>query len=231
MSLHLLRQTFNKNPIFFPYFFEICYLCASFFEKIAVDFISIIIIAIGLAMDSFAVCIGKGMCRPHFYAWRSLKIAFVFGLFQGLMPLVGYGLGIGFATWIQRFDHWLAFIILLIIGVKMIYESLLPKPEQECIDCNCKESLDINWKNVVTLAFATSIDAMATGLIFVSYPGTIVMAVLTIGMVTLFFSFSGMFIGVRFGKKIRLNIEVLGGIILILIGAKILLQHLLAGAS
>lgn len=206
-----------------------CYLCA-FFEKIAVDFISIIIIAIGLAMDSFAVCIGKGMCRHRFYAWRSLKIAFVFGFFQGSMPLIGYVLGIGFASWMEQFDHWLAFFILAIIGIKMIYESISAKPETDCIDCDCNGTIPINWKSVVTLAIATSIDAMATGLIFVSYPGTILTATLTIGLVTLFFAFSGMFIGVRFGKKIRLNIEMLGGIILIAIGAKILFQHLLNGA-
>lgn len=194
------------------------------------DFISIMIIAIGLAMDSFAVCIGKGMCRRRFYLWRSFKIAVVFGLFQGLMPFVGYALGIGFASWMQHFDHWLAFFILLIIGTKMIYEGLSAKPEIDCMDCDCKGELPISWKSVTTLAFATSIDAMATGLIFVSYPGTILTATLTIGFVTLLFAFSGMFIGVRFGTKIRLNIEMLGGVILILIGTKILLQHLLNGA-
>lgn len=194
------------------------------------DFISIMIIAIGLAMDSFAVCIGKGMCRQRFYLWRSFKIAVVFGLFQGLMPFVGYGLGIGFAQWMRHFDHWLAFFILAIIGIKMIYESVLPKSEKDCIDCDCKRELPISWKSVITLAFATSIDAMATGLIFVSYPGTILTATLTIGLITLLFAFSGMFIGVRFGKRIHCNIEMIGGIILIAIGAKILLQHLVNGA-
>ena len=84
------------------------------------------LIAIGLAMDSFAVCVGKGMCRQRFYLWRSLKIAAVFGLFQGLMPFVGYVLGISFASWMQLFDHWFAFFILSVIGIKMIYESFSP---------------------------------------------------------------------------------------------------------
>lgn len=188
------------------------------------------IIAIGLAMDSFAVCVGRGMCRPRFYFWRSFKIAVVFGLFQGLMPFVGYGLGIGFALWIQRFDHWFAFFILFLIGMKMIYESRQPKPEQDCVNCDCNGTIPINWKDVLTLSFATSVDAMATGLIFVSYPGTILTATITIGWITLLFAFSGMFIGVRFGRKIRLNIEMSGGIILIAIGVKILLEHLLNGA-
>ncbi len=190
------------------------------------DFISILVIAIGLAMDSFAVCVGKGMCRQRFYGWRAFKIAVVFGFFQGVMPFAGYALGIGFAAWMRHFDHWLAFFILSIIGIKMIYESVLPKPDRKCADCDCGEDIAIDWKNVAVLAFATSIDALATGLIFVSYPGTILTAMLAIGLTTVFFAFAGMFIGGRFGKGIRLNIEMLGGIILIAIGTKILLQHL-----
>jgi putative Mn2+ efflux pump MntP len=143
---------------------------------------------------------------------------------------VGYALGIGFASWMQHFDHWLAFFILTVIGIKMIYESILPKSDSKCEVCDCKEDIVIDWKNVAMLAFATSIDAMATGLIFVSYPGTILTAILTIGLITLFFAFGGIFIGVRFGKRMRFNIEMLGGIILIGIGVKILLQHLLNGA-
>ncbi|MPM10996.1 putative manganese efflux pump MntP [bioreactor metagenome] len=188
------------------------------------------IIAIGLAMDSFAVCVGKGMCRQRFYLWRSIKVAAVFGLFQGLMPFVGYGLGISFASWIQLFDHWFASFILSAIGIKMIYESFTAKPQGECVGCDCQEDISIDWKKVAMLAFATSIDAMATGLVFVSYPGTILTATITIGLVTLFFAFLGMFIGVRFGRRLRFNIEMLGGIILIAIGVKILLQHLLNGA-
>ncbi|HMM17573.1 MAG: manganese efflux pump MntP family protein [Petrimonas sp.] len=194
------------------------------------DYISIMLIAIGLAMDSFAVCVGKGMCRQRFYLWRSLKVAAVFGLFQGLMPFVGYVLGISFASWMQLFDHWFAFFILSVIGIKMIYESFISKPHEVCVGCDCQEDIVVDWRKVVVLAFATSIDAMATGLVFVSYPGTISTATITIGLVTLFFAFSGMFIGVRFGRRLRLNIEMLGGIILIAIGMKILFQHLLHGA-
>lgn len=191
------------------------------------DVLSIFIIATGLSMDSLAVCIGKGMCRRHFNAWRAFRIAAVFGLFQGLMPLTGYALSIGFAEWVQQFDHWLAFIILTILGIKMIYESYIPKKEDDCPDCDCKETDVIDWKNVIALSFATSIDAAATGLIFSSYPGTITKAVVIIGVVCLIISFIGMLLGVRLGNKFKFNFEMVGGIILFATGAKILLEHLL----
>lgn len=193
------------------------------------DIYSIILIAVGLAMDSFAVCIGQSVCRKRFVAVRSLKIALVFGFFQGAMPLIGYVLGIGFAQWISHLDHWFAFVILGAIGGKMIYESLQPQPDAECFEHNRPAETSINWKKVAVLSFATSIDAMATGLIFVSYPGTILTAILTIGLITVFFAFLGMLIGVHFGGKMRVNVEMLGGIILIGIGLKILLEHTLVG--
>jgi len=194
-----------------------------------VDLLSIIIIAVGLAMDSFAVCIGKGMCRKRFYAWRSLKIAIVFGLFQGLMPLAGYLLGIGLSAWIKQLDHWVAFGILVLLGFKMIYEGLLPGDEPDCIGSDCRANLAIDWKRVCILAVATSIDAMATGLIFATYPGTILSAVVAIALVTILFSFTGIFLGVRLGNKFRFNFEILGGVILTVIGLKILLEHLFNG--
>lgn len=192
-----------------------------------IGILSIFSIAIGLSMDSFAVCIGKGMCRQHFNPWRSFKIAVIFGLFQGIMPIAGYTLSIGFSDYIQQIDHWLAFVILVVIGLKMIYESYQPKKKDDCPNCDCIESDAIDWKKVMTLALATSIDAAATGLIFASYPGTIVLAVIAIALTTLFFSFSGFYLGVRLGKRITLRVEVVGGIILIGIGLKILLEHLL----
>ncbi len=189
--------------------------------------LSIFIIAIGLSMDSFAICIGKGMCRQRFLAWRAFKIALVFGLFQALMPLVGYALGIGFSSWIQQFDHWLAFVILAILGIKMIYECFLPGKKDDCPDCSCKDIDVIDWKNVLTLSFATSIDAAATGLIFASYPGTILQAIGVIGVTCFLFSFGGMFLGFRLRKRVTFCVEAVGGFILIAIGLKILLEHLL----
>lgn len=199
-----------------------------FFRPVVpMDILSLVVIAVGLTMDSFAVCIGRSMCRKRFQVSRALKIAVVFGLFQGLMPLAGYALGIGFEAWIRQLDHWLAFTVLIVIGVKMIYESFLPKNESDCADCNCLETRYIDWKNIFTLAFATSIDAMATGLVFVTYPGTILRAMAIIGVVCFVFCFVGMFLGVHLGKKINFRIEMIGGIILIAIGIKILLEHVL----
>lgn len=194
------------------------------------DILSLFIIATGLSMDSFAVCIGKGMCRKRFNVWRAIKIALVFALFQGLMPLTGYALSIGFAAWIQQFDHWLAFIILAVIGLKMINDDFLPKKEDECMNCDCNESEMIDWRKVISLAFATSIDAAATGLIFASYPDTITSAIVVIGIVCFLFSLIGMSLGVRLGSRIHIRVEMAGGIILIAIGLKILLAHLLNGA-
>ncbi len=210
------------------------YLCFLFlhclFLHYPMDLLSILFIAFGLSMDSLAVCIGKGMCRKQFNPWRASKIALVFGLFQGLMPLAGYLLSIGFSKWIIQFDHWLAFVILVMIGVKMMYESNLPVKEEDCSGCDCRDSDAIDWKSVVSLAFATSIDAAATGLIFASYPGTIRKAVVITGVVTFFLSFYGMLLGVRLGHKFRFNFERVGGVILIAIGLKILFTHLLNGA-
>lgn len=193
------------------------------------DIYSIFFIAVGLAMDSFAVCVGKGMCSQRFIAWRSLKIALVFGIFQGVMPLVGFALGIGFSAWIERIDHWMAFVILGFLGGKMIYEGFTTKPPKETDENNYPNNSDINWKNVITLSFATSIDAMATGLIFVSTPNVLFLAVGTIGVVCAVFTFVGIWLGVRCGKRFRFNAELLGGIILIAIGLKILIEHTLAG--
>lgn len=186
---------------------------------------SIIIIAIGLAMDSFAVCISRSVCHTRFIPFRSFKIAIVFGLFQGAMPLIGYGLGLGFAHWIKNFDHWFAFLILGIIGLKMIYDSLRSE-EDECLCLDGTESSDlINWKSIVLMALATSIDALATGLIFVPYPQTIVSAVVIIAIVSLLFTFVGMYIGTYFGKKFRFDMTIVGGVMLIGIGTKILIEH------
>lgn len=196
------------------------------------DFLSIFFLAVGLAMDSFAVCIGKGMCCKRFLPYRSFKIALVFGFFQGVMPLIGYLLGVGFSVWIQEIDHWLAFVILAFLGVKMIVEGRpsneVAPTEDSCKDVVCDEqkAIAIPWKKVLTLALATSIDAMATGLLFVTARQVLFVAVWTIGVVCLFFSFLGIWIGVRCGKSFRFNIEAFGGIILIAIGTKILIEHL-----
>jgi putative Mn2+ efflux pump MntP len=193
------------------------------------DFLSIFIISVGLAMDSLAVCISQSMCRIRFFFIRSLKIAFVFGLFQGGMPLIGFFLGKGFSRWIEQYDHWFAFGILLILGVHMLFESFGKKTDKDECQCVCDEQQDeaIEWKKVIALSFATSIDALVSGIIFVPYPAILFKALVTIGLVTLILSLLGMYTGISFGRKISFDTSLLGGIMLIGIGTKILLEHTL----
>ncbi|MDR2861593.1 MAG: manganese efflux pump MntP family protein [Syntrophobacterales bacterium] len=181
----------------------------------------IILLGIGLGMDCFAVSVTAGMAvnKPVFS--QRLRMAVIFGLFQAIMPLFGFLAGKGFAEEIQRVDHWLAFAILLFIGGKMIYEDLKSPQEGE------KEAKDMfQWYALLSLAVATSIDALATGLIFVSLPNMIWQAISIIGLCSFFLSLSGSYLGTYCSEKIRFRAELWGGIILILIGTKILIEHL-----
>ena len=184
----------------------------------------IILLAIGLAMDCFAVSVTSGVTanKPAFSL--RLRMAMLFGLFQAAMPLLGFLAGKGFAQQIQRFDHWLAFIILLFIGGKMIYEDIKPENEED----SRKKANDVfRWHSLLVLSVATSIDALATGLIFVAFVNVIWYAVLIIGICSFLFSLTGSYIGTYFGRKMRFRAELLGGIILIIIGTKILIEHLM----
>ena len=191
------------------------------------NLLSIFFIATGLSMDSFAVCMSQGMCRQRFEPVRAAKVAFVFGFFQAVMPLIGFALGLGFSKWIASVDHWVAFAILGIIGGKMIYEGLRDEKEASC-DCNCRQSAQINLRRVMALSFATSIDALAAGLIFVPFKDVVFTAVTMIGIVCFVFCFAGIYLGIRFGKNIQINMVLIGGLILIAIGLKILAEHLLS---
>jgi putative Mn2+ efflux pump MntP len=186
------------------------------------DILSIIIIGIGLAMDCFAVSISKGVCLKKFKLKKAFRMAMLFGLFQGLMPLIGYFAGFSFAKQISDYDHWIASILLGGIGLKMFIEGLKP------IDPHCEIKSDpFQWKLLFPLALATSIDALATGIVFVPYPEKIIFAVASIGFISFLFSIIGVFLGVNFRQKIKINAELPGGIILLGIGLKILLEHLL----
>ncbi len=181
-------------------------------------------------MDCFAVSISKGVCASRFHLGYTLKMALLFGLFQGGMPLIGYFLGKSFAATITRVDHWVAFLLLAFIGGKMIREGTI---KNNSIDCGCDnrgtydyEKKMFGWNTLISLAIATSIDAMATGLIFVPFPEYIVIAVSIIGFVSFIFTITGLIIGVRFKSRFKINTNVIGGIILIAIGTKILIEHL-----
>ena len=186
------------------------------------DILSIIIIGIGLAMDCFAVSISKGICAKKFFFWHTLRMALLFGMFQAVMPLIGYSAGVSFAHQMQSFDHWLAFILLAAIGGKMIFEGLKPH-DPDCVTPN-----PFKWASLLPLALATRIDALATGIVFIPYQSIIWKAISIIGSISFIFTFVGMYIGIHFGKRFHLKVEIYGGIILIGIGLKILIEHLIS---
>ena len=180
--------------------------------------IELILIAVGLAMDAFAVSICKGLSMKKMDWKKAGIIGAYFGIFQGGMPLVGYLLGVGFQEKIQAVDHWIAFALLAFIGGNMIKEAL-SKDEDEC-----NESVD--FKTMIVLAIATSIDALAIGVTFAFLKVNILLAVLLIGIITFVISMIGVKIGNVFGDKYEKKAEFAGGLILILLGLKILLEHL-----
>ena len=178
----------------------------------------IIFISIGLAMDAFAVSICKGLSMKKINWKSTIIIAIYFGLFQAIMPVFGYFLGSTFSGIVQRVDHWIAFILLTIIGGNMIKES---KDDE-----NEKRNDKVDFKTMTVLAIATSIDALAIGVTFAFFEVNIFLSIIIIGIITLILSFLGVIIGNRFGDKFQNKAEYTGGIILIFIGLKILLEHL-----
>lgn len=187
------------------------------------SFIELIIIAIGLSMDAFAVSIGKGLSLKKIKLSQALKVGLWFGGFQALMPLMGYLLGNTFADIVSAFDHWVAFALLTLIGGNMIKESI-EKDDDDC-DCNKKEGDGFGFSTMFTLAVATSIDALAVGVTFAFFKVAIIPAIITIGITTFLFSIAGLKIGNIFGCKYKSHAELFGGVILILIGLKILIEH------
>lgn len=181
-------------------------------------FLELMIIAIGLSMDAFAVSISKGLSVSKIRLSHALKVGLWFGGFQALMPLIGYTLGYTFAEVVSAYDHWIAFILLALIGGGMIKEAVDK-------DCDDKTKRGFGVTTMFTLAVATSIDALAIGVTFAFFKMAIIPAVVTIGITTFLFSVAGLKIGNIFGCKYKSQAELLGGAILILIGLKILLEH------
>ncbi|MBR5550589.1 MAG: manganese efflux pump [Muribaculaceae bacterium] len=184
--------------------------------------LELLIIAIGLSMDAFAVSIGKGLSLQKIRLSHALKVGLWFGGFQALMPLIGYLLGSTFAEIVSAYDHWVAFILLALIGGNMIKESL--EKDDDC-KCNKKGKDGFGFATMFTLAVATSIDALAIGVTFAFFKVAIIPAIITIGITTFLFSIVGLKIGNIFGCKYKSQAELFGGVILILIGLKILLEH------
>lgn len=190
------------------------------------NLLELFIIAVGLSMDAFAVSICKGLSMRKLQFKNALIVGLYFGIFQGGMPLLGYFLGVQFQDKITSFDHWIAFVLLGIIGFKMIKESLEKEPEQELATDDISEEL--SFKNMTILAIATSIDALAVGVTFAFLNVDILPAVSFIGIVTFVLSMVGVKIGNIFGTKYKSKAELAGGLILVLMGIKILVEHLVS---
>ena len=185
------------------------------------EIITVILLAIGLSFDSFAVSVCSGLNLPHIRFMQAAKIAIFFALFQAFMPLVGWMVGNSIKSLIEPVDHWIAFGLLTLIGGKMIIESFISSEVREI-----KNPLHI--KVILTLSLATSIDALAIGFSFSTFLDKILLAVIIIGVVTFIASMLGILLGKKTGPKINRYAEILGGLILIIIGIKILIEHLLS---
>ena len=177
----------------------------------------LMILAVGLSMDAFAVAVCKGLAMKNMRIKDAVTVGLWFGSFQALMPLIGYYLGCSCDSYIEGFDHWIAFALLEIIGAKMIKESFGKVEEAKP---------DISIRTMLLMAVATSIDALAVGITFAIVGADIFLSVSIIGVTTFILSFVGVKLGNVFGEKFKSKAELLGGVILILIGQKILLEHL-----
>lgn len=188
------------------------------------DYTTVVLMAVGLSMDCFAVSVANAACLGRIDLPKFLLVACSFGLFQGLMPLIGYAVGYNFAGMIAEYDHWIALGILSIIGIKMIIDDIGGKKPDE--DGICKEKNHYALPVVLLLSVATSIDALATGLVFITCGEWIARAVLIIGATSFVFSMAGSFLGAYCGNKVKFRFGILGGVILIAIGIKILVEHI-----
>ena len=183
------------------------------------DLLSLLLLAVGLSMDAFAVSICKGLAVGKVKAKHMCVVGAWFGGFQALMPTVGYLLGTRFEKYITAVDHWIAFVLLLLIGANMIREALSKDEEGEA-------DASLSFKTMLLLAVATSIDALAVGITFAFLQVNIVPAALTIGATTFLISAIGVKVGSVFGLRYKKRAEIAGGVILCLLGVKILLEHL-----
>ena len=185
--------------------------------------IELALIAVGLSMDAFAVSVCKGLGMRRLRLGQAFVIALFFGGFQALMPLAGWALGEGFRSYITPIDHWIAFVLLAFIGGKMLYDAFSDDGDDEVA---AGESEHLDLRELVMLAIATSIDALAVGISFAFLQVDIAPAVSLIGVITFGLSFVGVAVGHLFGARFEKPATIVGGIVLILIGAKILLEHL-----
>lgn len=185
------------------------------------DMMQLVLIAVGLSMDAFAVALCKGLSMRKINYVHALTIALFFGGFQGLMPLIGWVLGRQFEQYITPVDHWIAFVLLGYIGGKMIWDAFHEEGE-----CQTEMEAHLDWKELLMMAVATSIDALAVGITFAFLQVQIVPAVASIGLITFGLSFVGVIVGNKFGNRFQSKAQLAGGAVLVVIGLKILLEHL-----
>ncbi|MBQ8863691.1 MAG: manganese efflux pump [Rikenellaceae bacterium] len=183
------------------------------------SFVELLIIAVGLAMDAFAVAIGKGLSVCRVRPRHIITTGVWFGGFQALMPLVGWALGVSFATTVKSVDHWIAFVLLGLIGANMIRESVSKDEE-------CNHDGDFSPRAMLPMAVATSIDALAVGVSFAFLGVNMWQAAAIIGIVTFALSAAGVRLGCSLGCRFKHRAEMAGGVILVLMGIKILVEHL-----
>lgn len=186
------------------------------------DVVSIVLIAVGLAMDAFAVSIVSGISLKNPRTSQAAVFGLFFGMFQFIMPIIGWYMGSYFAEYIEMYAHWVAFLLLAVIGVKMILESLKNDGETE----PKQESSIMNLQNLIILAVATSIDALAVGISFAAMNTNIWFAAIIIGIVAFLFSYCGVLLGKKLGVLVGKKMETIGGVILIIIGIKIIFENI-----
>ena len=184
------------------------------------ELVNITFLALGLAADAFAVSLSSGFIIQRIKVNKALKIALFFGIFQAVMPFIGWLTGLSFREFMTDIDHWIAFTLLLVIGGKMIYEAYKEMDNEP-------KGNPLDTYTLLALAIATSIDALAAGLGLSLLKTSILFPCTIIGLITFFLSFIGVFIGHKFGSIFNKKIEVIGGLTLILIGSKILLEDLI----
>lgn len=182
--------------------------------------------AVGLSMDAFAVSISSGICLPNMKFRHGLRAAFFFGLFQFLMPLAGYAAGSAFKGLIGAFDHWIAFGLLVFVGGRMVKEGARAKNDDACDEEELRKRNILDFGTLIVLAIATSIDAMAVGLSYSLLGEPILYAAAIIGILTFAVCLAGCEFGKKLGTAFERYAEMLGGIVLVGIGIKILVEHL-----
>lgn len=184
------------------------------------DWLTLFLIAIALAMDAFAVALGVGISVSPLTGRHLFRLGFHFGLFQALMPIIGWLAGLSIRTWIEDYDHWIAFGLLLFVGGKMLFEAFYDDPDKT------RESDPTRGLTLLILSLATSIDALAVGLTLAMLGVSVWVPSLVIGLVAGVLTLAGMLLGRRVGSLWGKRVEIFGGVVLCAIGIKILLQHL-----